>query len=83
MRFTQHPTNNLVLGAPAGWDQAELPCGALPVTVANVQGQRAMVSFWEPTAEEVMQLVNGGKVTLWVYGVGHPPVSVGVEPCAP
>lgn len=28
----QQPSNNAVLGAPAGWDQQTLPCNALPVT---------------------------------------------------
>jgi hypothetical protein len=80
MDRTQHPTNNLVLGAPAGWDQQQLPCGALPVTQLMVDGQPAMVSFWRPSAEELAQLQAGAFVSLWVYGAGHPPVAVGVTP---
>ena len=76
---TQHPSNNLVLGAPAGWDQAQLPCDALAVTRTEVQGQPAIVSYWEPMPEEIALLQVGGKVALWVFGTGHPPVVVGVE----
>ena len=80
MDRTQHPSNNHVLGAPVGWDQKELPCSALPVTRVEQDGMPAMVSFWRPTAAELAALNKGGTVALWVYGVAHPPVAVGVEP---
>ena len=80
MDRTQHPSNNHVLGAPVGWDQKEMPCGALPITRTKVDGQDVMVSFWRPTAFELERLNQGGTVALWVYGVAHPPVAVGVEP---
>lgn len=80
MDRTQHPSNNGVLGAPIGWDQNELPCGARPITRVEHEGQPAMVSFWRPTAEELARLNAGGLVALCVYGAAHPPVSVGVEP---
>lgn len=80
MRYIQHPTNNHVLGAPTGWDQKDLSCGALPVTLVNVQGKPAMVSFWKPDAADLEALAKGGTVALWVYGEVHPVVAVGVEP---
>jgi len=80
MDRTQHPSNNLVLGAPIGWDQGELPCSALPVTRVAYEGQPAMLSFWRPNAAELEQLNAGGLVALCVFGTSHPPVSVGVEP---
>lgn len=78
MRYTQHPSNNQVLGAPAGWDQKELPCGALPVTRTEVEGHRAMVSFWRPEPEELVALNAGGTVALFIYGDTHPVVAMGV-----
>nr|WP_315242039.1 hypothetical protein [uncultured Albidiferax sp.] len=80
MRYTQHPTNNDVLGAPKGWNQTELPCGALPVTRTTVEGQPVMVSFWRPDAEELAALNRGDAVSLWIYGGGHPVVAIGVSP---
>lgn len=79
MNYTQHPSNNKVLGAPVGWDQKELPCGALPVTLAMVEEHEVMVSFWRPTDEEILQLARGGLITLWVYGTVHPVVAMAVE----
>lgn len=79
MRFTQHPSNNKVLGAPQGWDQAELPCGALPVTMALDQGLPVMISFWRPTDEEILQLARGGLVALFIHGTTHPVVAMAVE----
>lgn len=80
MRYIQHPSNNFVLGAPKGWDQKELPCGALPVTRTRVEDQACMVSFWKPSAEDLAALNRGEFITLWVYGEGHPVVAVDVSP---
>lgn len=80
MDCTQHPTNNLVLGAPADWDQTTMPCDALPVTQTEIDGQTVMVSFWRPNAEELAALNAGATVSVWLYGGLHPPVSVGVTP---
>jgi hypothetical protein len=77
---TQHPSNNSVLGAPAGWDQAQLPCDALPVTRTDWNGAPAIVSYWTPTPEELIALAAGAKVALWVVGDTHPPVALKVAP---
>jgi hypothetical protein len=80
MNKHQHPSNNAVLGAPAGWDQNELPCGALPITRTECEGQPAIVSYWKPSANELARLAEGGSVALWVIGHTMPPVSLMVEP---
>jgi hypothetical protein len=78
MRFTQHTSNNGVLGAPPGWDQKELPCGALPITRTEIDGHAVMVSFWKPDAEELAALNRGDSISLWIYGAQHPVVAMGV-----
>lgn len=80
MDKTQHVSNNAVLGAPVGWNQSELPCGALAITRTEFEGKPAMVSFWRPTAEELALLNQGALVSLWVFGASHPPVAVAVTP---
>lgn len=80
MRPTQHPSNNRVLGAPKGWDQKELPCGALPITDMVYENIPHVVSFWRPTADELAVLNAGGTVALWITGHTMPPVSLGAEP---
>jgi hypothetical protein len=79
MNRTQHPSNNAVLGAPAGWNQGELPCGALPITRTECEGMPAVVSYWHPTTEELAALNAGAAVALWVIGRTMPPVSLTVE----
>ncbi|MBA4343242.1 MAG: hypothetical protein C0423_13985 [Methylibium sp.] len=75
MNPTQHSTNNLVLGAPPGWDQTQTYCSALPVTRAvTPEGQPLVLSFWRPSAEELQLLNSGGLVALSVYGNTMPPV---------
>lgn len=80
MNKMQHPSNNGVLGAPAGWSQAELPCSALPITRTECDGQPAIVSYWRPTVEELAALNAGEAVALWVIGHSMPPVALCVEP---
>ena len=80
MNRMQHPSNNAVLGAPAGWDQEQLPCGALPITRTEWDGMPAVVSFWKPSAEELALLNAGGSVSLWLIGQTMPPAALGVEP---
>jgi hypothetical protein len=78
MRFIQHTSNNGVLGAPPGWDQKELPCGALPITRTEIDGHAVMVSFWKPDADELAALQAGKAVALLVYGNVHPVVAISV-----
>jgi hypothetical protein len=81
MNRAQHPTNNFVLGAPKGWDQGNLECGALPVTRTEWHGVPACVSWWVPTDAERKAIAEGAAVRLWVAGSGqqHPPVAIDVE----
>lgn len=79
MNRIQHPSNNAVLGAPAEWDQQDLPCGALPVTRTQVDGFPVVVSFWRPTAEELAALNAGAALELSVIGHTMPPVSLDVR----
>lgn len=79
MQKIQHPSNNGVLGAPAGWDQGELPCNALPITRTHVGDLPAVLSYWRPDADELAALNAGGAVRLWVVGATMPPVILDVE----
>lgn len=66
------------LGAPQGWDEArDGVCVGLDVLI---EGNR-FTSCWEPTPDEMANLMAGGKVYLTVVG-GQPPVSlqVGARP---
>ena len=79
MESIEHPSNNAVLGAPAGWDQSALPCDALAVTRDVVDGVPCVVSFWKPSDAELATLQAGGSVALWVVGETMRPVSLTVE----
>jgi hypothetical protein len=83
MNKHQHPTNNAVLGAPKGWDQGVLPCSALAITRITYEGeggQQGVMSFWKPTADELVMLAAGGSVALTVLGTTMPPVMLAVDP---
>lgn len=78
MNKTQHKSNNRVLGAPNGWDQNAVECGALPITDCDFEGVPAVASYWRPTAEELKALNDGGLVVLFVLGRTMPPVAIDV-----
>ena len=80
MNKYQHHTNNDVLGAPQGWDQAQLPCSALPITRTECDGIPAVVSYWKPTENELAILAAGGSIALWVIGSTMPPLMLAVDP---
>lgn len=79
MRCVQHRSNNRVIGAPAGWDQDELPCNAVPVTDDYMVGLPCVTTYWRPTPDELERLKNGGLVRLWVAGRAMIPVAMSVE----
>lgn len=79
MNKIQHRSNNGVLGAPGGWNQGELPVGALPITRSEVGGVEVVISYWKPTTEELAQLNAGHAVALYVVGKTMPPVQLAVE----
>lgn len=78
MRWIQHPSNNDVLGAPKGWDQSQLPCGAIPITRTDCHGHEMVCTYWMPTAEELAKLNEGQPVVLAVMGTTMPPVGLTV-----
>ena len=80
MNKHQHHTNNAVLDAPAGWDQAHLLCTALQITRIDIEGMPAVVSYWKPSENELAMLAAGGSIALTVLGVTMPPVILAVDP---
>jgi hypothetical protein len=83
MDYIHHPSNNHMFGAPPDWDHSKTACGTLPVTLTEINGQPAIVSFWMPDQAELAALLRGKPVMLSVFGRGHPVVSVGVEAESP
>lgn len=78
MNPTQHPSNNRVLSAPAGWDHSQAPVHALAITDTVLQGAPCIASFWRPDAAELAALNAGGLVMLHVIGRTMPPVALAV-----
>ena len=79
MNCYRHHTNNDALRAPNGWDQAHVPCNALPITRTECDGIPAVVSYWKPTENELAILAGGGSIALWVIGSTMPLVMLAVD----
>lgn len=67
-----------VLGAPSNWDQSQGECVGLPILDRDTPHGHVMISEWVPTEEERERLARGMPVHVWVYGHGHPVLSVTV-----
>ena len=82
MRPTQHPSNNDVLRAPPGVSHEEcVPLAITRVLYANPGGEPhpGVVSYWQPSAEQLALLNAGKPVWLSVWGMTHPPLALGVD----
>jgi hypothetical protein len=84
MNPIQHKTSNDVLGAPPGMSRDQ--CKPLYVTRVfydqrglGDQSIPGVISYWQPTPEQLALLNQGAPVFLSCLGATHPPVSIGVE----
>jgi len=77
----KHQSNNVFVGPPKSWDDrgGRLRLPALHVTQGTVSGVKVMVSYWEPSPDEVAMLLAGGKLQLTCLG-GQPACNVSVLP---
>lgn len=81
MRPTMFREMTHVLGAPTAWDvEKDGECGNLPVEIDNRGTHLAITSAWEPTPEELCELIAGGRVFLTVLSTQQPPVMLTVRP---
>lgn len=53
---------------------------SLSICDINENGLQYMVSLWQPSVEEIEQIIAGQPIKLAVLGRRHPPVIVAVEP---
>ena len=78
MHPIQHLSNNDVLQPPAGASVDE--CRALPITrVVYGSGVPGVVSYWQPSPEQLRLLAAGAAVWISVLGMTHPPLALGVD----
>ncbi|GLC92327.1 hypothetical protein Tamer19_17350 [Cupriavidus sp. TA19] len=68
---------NAMLGAPADWDPAvHGECLGLPVH--RDQANNRWLSWYQPTEQDIANILAGLPIRLSVFGAGHPPVAIGV-----
>lgn len=81
MKILNHPACTHQLGAPS--DMQDGSCDALPVMYQTTEHGTFAISFWQPDAEELVELLAGGGIALHVRAPGrqHPVVMVGTFPC--
>lgn len=68
----RHNTNNTLYRSPEG----EKPMGDLPVT-ATADGM-VIYSFWQPSEQDIANILAGVPIRLGMMGGLHPPVSIEV-----
>lgn len=80
MKILNHPACTHQLGAPS--DMQDGSCDALPVMYQTTEHGTFAVSFWQPDADDLAELLAGGGINLWVRAPGrqHPVVALGTFP---
>lgn len=81
MNPIKHGSSNIMVSVPANWDDrgGKLRIPALPATRGKVSGFPVVVTYWEPTAEEIAILLAGGTVQLTCLG-GQPACNISAIP---
>lgn len=83
MEAIKHPTSNTTLGPAKGDEEivesifatrVALTEGDPPQVVGNIT-----VTYWQPSASDLVLIGQGRPIRLEVIGLRHPPVRVGVE----
>jgi hypothetical protein len=78
MKPITHPTTNDSLAPPT--NMAPEDCRPLPITRLKIDNQiNSVISYWQPTREQLARLAIGFPVRLQVLGSTHPPVALGVD----
>ena len=88
MNPIKHPSNNARLTPPPGITEEQ--CVTLHITRVSHQHptqpdklMAGVISYWQPSPEELAALNAGNPLFLSFWGATHPPVAVGVEAIAP
>lgn len=78
MHYTQHTSNNGVLGAPINTDQETNPVSALPITREIEVNVPVVKSFWLPEKEELEAINRGLPIMITQVGITISPMRVEV-----
>jgi hypothetical protein len=78
MQPITHATTNTDAHMPEGMEGE-----TLPLTVCMGEYGPELVSFWQPSPDEIAAINQGKPVVLTIVGAVHPVVALGVEeqPC--
>lgn len=75
LKPVRQPHNNLMLGAPADWDESKGDCIGLPAT----RGEDGVIhSYWQPSETDIANILAGMPIRLSVFSAVHPPVAINV-----
>lgn len=66
------------LGKPSDWDSSKGECETLDVHDLSTENGNFMISIWELDDEDMDVLTKTRRISLWVRGVDHPVISLGV-----
>jgi hypothetical protein len=76
MRPVETPFTNVTLTLPDGTEENDLPAER----AVDGLNRACFITTWKPDAFELAQLRRGAAVRLVVWGEGHPPVALSVDP---
>lgn len=77
MKAIKHSSSNGSLRCPQNAPYG-VPTYSVPLTTKADNNGTAMTTFWEPSEEDIANILAGGIVELTVYGPVHPMIQMKV-----
>jgi hypothetical protein len=79
MKAVKHRSSNGTLRPPHSAPE-EVPKMAIPLSTGKtVDGHTPMRTYWQPSEEDIANILAGGLVELTVYGQVHPVIHMKVS----
>ena len=75
MQCVQHKTNNMVLRG----DHIENCYDVTATLVFDTPTDTRILTYWQPSEQDIANILAGHLVCLSVFGRAHPPVAITVE----
>jgi hypothetical protein len=73
MKVIRHRSTNGILKPPSDLPPEVFEGGPVPLTTTKVQDKfTAMKTYWQPTEEDIANILAGGILELTIYGKTHP-----------
>jgi hypothetical protein len=78
MKVVRHRSTNGTLRPPSEVPPEVFQGGPVPLTTVKADKFTAMKTYWQPSEEDIANILAGGIIEMTVYGKNHPVMNLKV-----